>query len=66
MRKIAHIINPVVVSKSSDLYKAQPITFETMKLAKNYARLLKEAWLPNYILKLYEQTQHYCVEKAKK
>jgi len=31
---IAHIINPVIVPKNSDLYIAQPITFETMKLAK--------------------------------
>lgn len=34
---IAHIINPVIVPKSSDLYIAQPITFETMKLAKAQA-----------------------------
>jgi hypothetical protein len=37
MRKIAHIINPVIVEKSSDLYVAQPITFETMKIAKKNA-----------------------------
>lgn len=38
MRKIAHIINPVVVDESSDLYIAQPITFETMKIAREFAR----------------------------
>lgn len=32
--KIAHIINPVKVSKSSDLYIAQPVTFESMRRAK--------------------------------
>ncbi|MDH5681960.1 MAG: hypothetical protein OEZ36_10250 [Spirochaetota bacterium] len=35
--KIAHIINPVKVGESSDLYVAQPITFETMKQAKRHA-----------------------------
>jgi hypothetical protein len=34
---IAHIINPVKVSEGSDLYKAQPITFETMDIAARYA-----------------------------
>ncbi len=37
MRKIAHIINPVVVGEASDLFVAQPITFETMKIAKKFA-----------------------------
>ncbi|MCG3119031.1 MAG: hypothetical protein ALAOOOJD_01359 [bacterium] len=37
MRKIAHIINPVVVEQASDLYLAQPITFETMKTAQKFA-----------------------------
>ena len=37
MRQIAHIINPVIVDKSSDLFFAQPITFETMKRAKEFA-----------------------------
>lgn len=35
--KIAHIVNPVVVDKSSDLFIAQPITFETMRRAKKFA-----------------------------
>lgn len=34
---IAHIINPVNVNEGSDLYKAQPITFETMDIAARYA-----------------------------
>lgn len=37
MRKIAHIINPVIVGKTSDLFFAQPITFETMKIAQQFA-----------------------------
>jgi len=38
MRKIAHIINPVIVNESSDLFIAQPITFETMRIAQEFAR----------------------------
>jgi|GEM_PF-254027 len=38
MIKIAHIINPVKVDRSSDLYIAQPIAFETIKIAKEFAK----------------------------
>lgn len=38
MRTFAHIVNPVVVPPSSDLYVAQPVTFETMRIAKDFAR----------------------------
>lgn len=38
MRTIAHIINPVIVGTSSDLFVAQPITFETMRRAREFAR----------------------------
>jgi hypothetical protein len=38
MIEIAHIVNPVVVGESSDLYIAQPITFETMRLAQSFAQ----------------------------
>lgn len=37
MVKIAHIINPVKVTETSDLYNAQPITFKSMIEAKKYA-----------------------------
>ena len=37
MRKLAHIVNPVVVGPSSDLFFAQPITFESMKAARHSA-----------------------------
>ncbi|NEP07064.1 MAG: hypothetical protein F6K25_24530 [Okeania sp. SIO2G4] len=36
--KLAHIINPVAVQESSDLFIAQPITFQTMKSAQEIAR----------------------------
>ena len=38
MRKLAHIVNPVAVDESSDLFVAQPVTFETMKASKEYAK----------------------------
>lgn len=34
MNSIAHIINPFIADKNSDLYLAQPITFESMRRAK--------------------------------
>lgn len=37
MRKIAHIINPVIVPTTSDLHIAQPITFASMFAAKEFA-----------------------------
>jgi len=37
-RKICHIVNPVVVGKDSDLLHAQPITYETMRIAKRFAK----------------------------
>ena len=37
MLSLAHIINPVITNSSSDLFIAQPITFETMKAAKEFA-----------------------------
>lgn len=37
MLSIAHIINPVMVGNTSDLFIAQPITFETMKTAKEFS-----------------------------
>ena len=36
--KLAHIINPVLVPPSSDLFVAQPVTFETMQIAKDFAQ----------------------------
>ena len=35
---VAHIINPVVVPPTSDLFVAQPITFETLRMAREFAR----------------------------
>jgi hypothetical protein len=37
MRTLAHIVSPVRVGPSSDLFFAQPITFETMKVARQAA-----------------------------
>jgi hypothetical protein len=38
MRIVAHIINPVIVGKESDLFVAQPITFETIRVARDFAQ----------------------------
>lgn len=38
MIRIAHIINPVIVEPSSDLFIAQPITFATIQTAKECAK----------------------------
>lgn len=38
MPKIAHIINPVKVKETSDLFVAQPISFKTMQIAQQIAR----------------------------
>jgi hypothetical protein len=35
--RIAHIVNPVAVGPESDLLVAQPITFESMRRARDYA-----------------------------
>jgi hypothetical protein len=34
MIRFAHITNPVIVDNTSDLYKAQPVTFESMRRAR--------------------------------
>jgi hypothetical protein len=38
MRTVAHIINPVIVGRESDLFVAQPITFETIRLSREFAQ----------------------------
>lgn len=50
MRKIAHIINPFNASPASDLYTAQPITFESMRRAKERVRgeVEVELWSTQY------------------
>jgi hypothetical protein len=36
--RILHIINPVKVTEQSDLFFAQPITFESLKIAKQFSK----------------------------
>jgi hypothetical protein len=38
MRTIAHIINPVAAGPESDLREAQPLVFESMRIAQMYVR----------------------------
>jgi len=35
--RISHIINPVAVDNSSDLFIAQPVTFKSMQVARDYS-----------------------------
>lgn len=37
MLRLAHIVNPFLAPKSSDLRSAQPITFESMRVARDFA-----------------------------
>lgn len=53
MLKIAHIINPVQVDQSSDLYTAQPITFETMCIAREFAK--GDAQVTLYAIQFHEE-----------
>jgi len=61
--KIAHVINPVDAKPPSDLITAQPITFESMRIARKFAKNKKiEQWacfypedehiVPDYFKKL--------------
>ncbi len=38
MRKFAHIVHPLIVPETSDLFKAQPVTFKTMQTARDFAK----------------------------
>lgn len=41
-------------------------SYSYKELADSFSRLLKEDWLPEYILKLYRQAQTCCCQKAMK
>src|SRR5688572_15475844 len=45
MLSFAHIVNPVIVPETSDLFFAQPITFETMRRARAAAQEVAEVAL---------------------
>lgn len=38
MRSFGHIINPFIAKETSDLFVAQPITFESIRIARAFAR----------------------------
>lgn len=50
MIRFAHLINPFVAPKTSDLYTAQPITYETMRRARDHAKevAVVELWSAQY------------------
>ena len=45
MISFAHIINPVQVNETSDLYIAQPITFETLRIARQFSEGIEDVKL---------------------
>ena len=45
MLRLTHIVNPVKVTEASDLYVAQPITFESIK--KLYWKIYKISAIEN-------------------
>ena len=45
MITLSHIVHPVIVAPSSDLTFAQPITFETMKIAREFVKNTAEVTL---------------------
>jgi len=53
MISLAHIIHPVIVKKSSDLNIAQPITFETMRVAQEFAK--KKAKIKLYAIQYQDE-----------
>lgn len=53
MIALAHIVHPVNVAKTSDLVIAQPITFETMRIACEFAREIADVSL--YAVQYYDE-----------
>ena len=56
MTSIGHILHPVCVAPSSDLVRAQPITFETMRIAKDFA--YGQMNISLYYTKYSDETPH--------
>lgn len=55
MLSIAHIISPVLVDNTSDLFIAQPITFETMRIAREFAKDIAEVDL--YAVQFHDESR---------
>lgn len=55
MIKIAHIVHPVIVDSSSDLVVAQPITFETMRIAREFAQKAGAADVKLFALQYHDE-----------
>lgn len=52
MITLAHIINPVPAGKESELFAAQPITFATMRAAREFSRNITQADVELYAVQL--------------
>jgi hypothetical protein len=53
MISFAHIINPVQVNEASDLFIAQPITFESMRIAREFSQGTEDVNL--YTIKYHDE-----------
>ena len=58
MRKIAHIINPFTAPEASDLRTAQPIVWETIRIAKQFAeKVIKGDFQIDLCATIYSQDE---------
>jgi len=62
--QIHNVIYYAIIA-SALLYHHEKISsYSYEKLAASFARLMKEDWLPDYILKLYQEAEKHCIEKS--
>jgi hypothetical protein len=54
---IAHIIHPVIVDAASDLVIAQPVTFETMRIARDFAGKTGEVDVRLYAVQYHDEAR---------
>lgn len=58
--EIYNVIYYAVIACALLYHHTRISSYSYNELQKNFSRLLKEDWLPDYILKLYHQAQEYC------
>ena len=63
--KISHIINPVIMNKNSDLFYAQPMTFESMLNAKKCAEKISNVNI-ELLAACYEEDESIVPDYIKK
>ena len=71
--KLLHIVNPVKIGPQSDLFKAQPITFESMRRAAEYNKEVQvellstqypedEEIIPEYFIQLLTRQKQSVIQ----